>query len=112
MRRERKKIERVVGDRMDGGRLYLINKVAAKECTLLGRVDSSPLSVISTTRAATSSQPGGRLSTSAVELGNDYRKRGGQRRRVTGVLQIVIERPASRYNIARGITDKLSVRNR
>lgn len=51
---------------MDGRRLYLINKVAAKECTLGREWTVSPLSVISTTRAETSNQPSGRLSTSAV----------------------------------------------
>lgn len=79
IQREYKKLNMLWGS--DGRRrLYLINKVAAKECTLVGRVDSSSLSVISTTRAATSSQPGRRLSTSAVELGNDYRKRRQRRR--------------------------------
>jgi len=68
------------GGLMDGWRLYFINKVAAKECTLLERVDSSSLSVISTTRATTNSQLGGRLSTSAVELGNNYQKRRQRRR--------------------------------
>lgn len=89
------------------GRLYLTNKVAAKECTLLGRVDSGPLSVISTTRAAaTSGQPGGRLSTSAVELGNDNRKRGRQRWRTscwTLTTQSSRDPGAGRYNIARAV---------
>lgn len=70
-----------------------------------------PLSVISTTRAETTNQPGGRLSTSRTQLGNDYRKWRQRRQRVLLTFHRTFSKQLSRNSRTDNIAhDWLSAR--